>query len=95
MSSLPPPEMPKYSGNGFNELTPKRESRALIALICGILGLVVAPLLFGGTAVVLGVQARKRIQSSQGVLTGEGLAKAAVVLGVLDVAFYALLLATR
>jgi hypothetical protein len=87
--------MPKYSGNGFNELTPKRESRALIALICGILGLVVAPLLFGGTAVVLGVQARKRIQSSQGVLTGEGLAKAAVVLGVLDVAFYALLLATR
>ncbi len=95
MSSLPPPEMPKYSGNGFNELTPKRESRALIALICGILGLVVAPLLFGGTAVVLGVQARKKIQSSQGVLTGEGLAKAAVILGVLDVAFYALLLATR
>ena len=95
MSSLPPPEMPKYSGNGFNELTPKRESRALIALICGIFGLVVAPLLFGGTAVVLGVQARKRIQSSQGVLTGEGLAKAAVILGVLDVAFYALLLATR
>jgi predicted permease len=87
--------MPKYSGNGFNELTPKRESRALIALICGILGLVVAPLLFGGTAVVLGVQARKKIQSSQGVLTGEGLAKAAVILGVLDVAFYALLLATR
>jgi hypothetical protein len=55
----------------------------------------VAPLLFGGTAIVLGVQARKRIQSSQGVLTGEGLAKAAVILGILDVAFYALLLGTR
>ena len=95
MSSLPPPEMPKYSGNGFNELSPKRESRALIALVCGILGLVLAPLLLGGTAIVLGVQARKRIQSSQGVLNGEGLAKAAVILGILDVAFYALLLATR
>ena len=95
MSSLPPPEMPKYSGNGFNESSPKRESRALIALVCGILGFVLAPLLFGGTAIVLGVQARKRIQSSQGVLNGEGLAKAAVILGILDVAFYALLLATR
>lgn len=95
MSSLPPPEMPKYSGNGFNEMSPKRESRALIALVCGILGLVLAPLLFGGTAIVLGLQARKRIQSSQGVLTGDGLAKAAVILGILDVAFYALLLATR
>ena len=95
MSSLPPPEMPKYSGNVSNELPPRRESRALIALVCGILGLVVAPILFGGTAIVLGVQARKRIQASQGLLTGEGLAKAAVILGILDVAFYALLIGTR
>ena len=54
-----------------------------------------APILFGGTAIVLGVQARKRIQASQGLLTGEGLAKAAVILGILDVAFYALLIGTR
>lgn len=95
MSSLPPPEMPKYSGNGFNELSPKRESRALVALVCGILGLAVAPLLFGGTAIVLGIQARKKIQASQGMLTGEALSKAAVILGALDVAFYAFLLASR
>ena len=95
MSSLPPPEMPKYSGNVSNDLPPRRESRALIALVCRILGLVVAPILFGGTAIVLGVQARKRIQASQGLLTGEGLAKAAVILGILDVAFYALLIGTR
>ncbi len=87
--------MPKYTGNGFNELSPKRESRALVALVCGILGLALAPLLFGGTAIVLGVQARKKIQASQGMLTGEGLSKAAVILGALDVAFYAFLLATR
>jgi hypothetical protein len=95
MSSLPPPEMPKYSGNGFTELSPKRESRALVALVCGILGLAVAPLLFGGTAIVLGIQARKKIQGSQGMLTGEALSKAAVILGALDVAFYAFLLASR
>ena len=95
MNSLPPPEMPKYSGNGFNELSPKRESRALVALVCGILGLALAPLLFGGTAIVLGVQARKKIQASQGMLRGESLCKAAVILGALDVAFYAFLLATR
>ena len=95
MSSLPPPEMPKYSGNGFNELSPKRESRVIVALVCGILGLAVAPLLFGGTAIVLGIHARKKIQASQGMLTGEGLSKAAVILGALDVAFYVFLLASR
>jgi predicted permease len=95
MSSLPPPEMPKYSGNGFNELSPKRESRALVALVCALLGLILLPIVFGGTAIVLGVQARKKIQASQGMLTGEGLSKAAVILGALDVAFYAFLLATR
>jgi hypothetical protein len=87
--------MPEYSGNGSNNLSPKRESRAAVALACGILGLLLFPIVFGGTAIVLGVQSRKRIQSSQGVLTGEGLAKAAVILGILDVAFYALLLGTR
>jgi len=95
MSSLPPPEMPKYSGNGFNELSPKRESRALVALVCALLGLILLPIVFGGTAIVLGVQARKKIQASQGMLTGEGLSKAAVILGALDVAFYAFLLASR
>ena len=92
MSSLPPPEMPKYSGNGLNELSPKRESRALVALVCGILGLLLLPIIFGGTAIVLGVQARKKIQASQGMLTGEGLSKAAVIIGILDVALFLLLI---
>jgi hypothetical protein len=92
MSSLPPPEMPKYSGNGFNELSPKRESRALVALVCALLGLLLLPIVFGGTAIVLGVQARKKIQASQGMLTGEGLSKAAVIIGILDVALFLLLI---
>jgi hypothetical protein len=84
--------MPKYSGNGFNELSPKRESRALVALVCSLLGLLLLPIVFGGTAIVLGVQARKKIQASQGMLTGEGLSKAAVIIGILDVALFLLLI---
>jgi hypothetical protein len=91
MSSLPPPEMPKYSGNGFNELTPKRESRALVALVCALLGLLLLPIVFGGTAIVLGVQARKKVEASQGMLTGLGMSKAAVIIGILDVALFLLL----
>ena len=92
MSSLPPPEMPTYSGNGFNELPPRRESRALVALVCALLGLLLLPIVFGGTAIVLGVQARKKIPASQGMLTGEGLSKAAVIIGILDVALFLLLI---
>ena len=62
-----------------------------MALVCAILGLLLLPIIFGGTAIVLGVQARKKIQSSQGMLTGEGLTKAAIVIGALDVAFFILL----
>jgi hypothetical protein len=91
MSSLPPPEIPKYSGNGFNELSPKRESRALVALVCALLGLLLLPIVFGGTAIVLGVQARKKVEASQGMLTGLGMSKAAVIIGILDVALFLLL----
>ena len=84
--------MPTYSGNGFNELPPRRESRALVALVCALLGLLLLPIVFGGTAIVLGVQARKKIQASQGMLTGEGLSKAAVIIGILDVALFLLLI---
>lgn len=92
MSSLPPPEMPKYTGNGGNDVLPKRESRALVALVCALLGLLLLPIIFGGTAIVLGVQSRKKIEASQGMLTGEGLSKAAVIIGILDVALFLLLI---
>ena len=92
MSSLPPPEMPKYTGNGGNDVLPKRESRALVALVCALLGLLLLPIIFGGTAIVLGVQSRKKIETSQGMLTGEGLSKAAVIIGILDVALFLLLI---
>lgn len=49
--------------------------------------------MLGGAAIGLGIQSRKRIVASQGQVTGEGIAKAAVVLGLLDVAFTIFLIA--
>ena len=95
MTSLPPPEMPKYSNTSINNLAPKRDSKAVGALVCGIVGLLVFGIVLGGVAIGLGVQSRKNIRSSQGLLTGEGFAKAAVILGILDVATFFLLLISR
>lgn len=92
MTSLPPPEMPKYSGSSQNTLASRRDGRAVAALVCAVLGVFLLPLLLGGTAIVLGVQSRKRIESSQGLLTGAGLTKAAVILGSLDVVLFLLLI---
>jgi hypothetical protein len=92
MTSLPPPEMPKFSGSFQDTLVPRRDGRAVIAFTCAILGFFMVPLLLGGTAIALGVQSRKRIDSSQGLLTGAGLAKAAVILGFLDVVLFLLLI---
>ena len=92
MTSLPPPEMPKYSNASINSLAPKRDGKAVTALVCAVLGLVAVPLLLGGTAIVLGIQSRKKIALSQSLLSGEGIAKAAVIIGFLDVVVFILLL---
>ena len=78
--------MPKYINTSINNLAPKRDGKAIGALVCGIFGLLVAGIILGGVAIGLGVQSRKRIISSQGVLIGEGFAKVAVILGFLDIA---------
>lgn len=62
-----------------------------MALVCGILGLLVFGIVLGGVAIVLGIQSRKRIVASQGQVTGKGIAKAAVILGILDVVAFFLL----
>lgn len=92
MTSLPPPEMPKFSTSLQNTLVPRRDGRAVIALTCAILGLFMVPLLLGGTAIALGVQSRKRIAASPDSLTGTGLTKAAVIVGFLDVVLFLLLI---
>lgn len=95
MTSLPPPEMPKYSGLAQNSLESRRDGRAITAMVCAVLGVFMLPLILGGTAIALGDQSRKRIESSQGLLSGAGLTKAAVILGFLDVVLFLLLITQR
>lgn len=59
---------------------------AIISLIMGILGLTLLPFIGSIVAVILGPMARREIQASGGSLSGEGLATAGTVLGVIGIA---------
>jgi len=52
------------------------------ALVCAIVGLLCLGIVLEPVALVLGLLARKRIRESNGTLTGEGLATAAIVIGI-------------
>lgn len=71
-------------GSGYAQ--PKTSQKALWALILGILGLVCCGLLAGIPALVLGNVAKKEIAASGGMQTGEGMATAGVVLGIISIA---------
>lgn len=58
------------------------ESRATAALVFGVLGLTVLPFIGSPIAVVLALNARRRIASSRGRLNGKGLADAGLALGL-------------
>lgn len=85
MSYQPPP--PPGYGPAPGIGVPRNSSKAVAALVVGIvspvLGLCCAFLgLVGIAAVVLGRSARREIAASGGMLTGEGMARAGVVLGI-------------
>lgn len=88
MSGFPPPELPEYTNASENAFVPKRDGKAVAALVCGIIGLIGFGLVLGAVAIGLGFQSRRNIQRSRGALTGEGLAMAGLVLGVIDVAAF-------
>lgn len=64
--------------------------KATGALVLGICGLVVCPLICSIVAVVLGYQARTEIDQSQGMQDGRGSAVAGIVLGWIGIGFSAL-----
>lgn len=87
----PPPPPPGYGGPGYGGPPmggpPQNSTKAVAALVVGIispvLGLCCAILgLVGIVAVVLGRSAQKEIAASNGGLTGAGMAKAGVILGI-------------
>jgi hypothetical protein len=59
----------------------KTNTSALISLLAGIAGLTFLPFVGSIVAVLLGQTARKEIDLSGGAQTGDGLARAGVILG--------------
>jgi hypothetical protein len=56
---------------------------AIASLVLGVLGLPLGCFPFGVLAIFLGVYARMKIEESRGRLSGNGLAIAGIVLGVI------------
>jgi hypothetical protein len=82
----PPPGFEQYPASGL----PRTHGKATAALVCGIVGLFLCPIILSIVAIVLGTSAQKEIRASGGALTGEGLAKAGFVLGIVGLALGAL-----
>lgn len=83
MSYTPPPPPPPGPG-GY--AAPQTNQKALWSMILGILSLVCCGLLAGIPALILGNSAQKEIAASGGMQTGEGMAKAGVILGWISIA---------
>lgn len=84
MSYTPPPPPPPGGTGGY--ATPQTSQKALWSMILGILGLVCCGLFAGIPALILGNSARKEIAASGGALSGDGMAKAGVILGWIAIA---------
>jgi hypothetical protein len=93
--SMPPPPVapPPPPGYQYGEGGPARnDGKAVAALVCGLVGLVLAGIILGIIAIVFGVQSRKAIDASRGQLKGRGMATAGLVLGIVDIVTNALIL---
>jgi uncharacterized protein DUF4190 len=87
----PPPPPPGYGeGVGWSGPASTNNTKAILALAFGVLGLVVGSLCFGVgffigiPAIILGLRARQQIDASGGKQGGRGMATAGLVLGVLS-----------
>ena len=82
--SAPPPPPGYGPGPGGYGATPGNNSKAIWALVLGILGLLCCGLL-GIPAIILGKQAQNEIDASGGMQQGRGMATAGFILGILAV----------
>jgi hypothetical protein len=77
----PPYGQPPYMGPPQPPL-PKSDSRAIMALVLGLLSMTCMGVFAGIPAIVLGAMSRKEIDRSQGALTGRGMAAGGIVGGL-------------
>ncbi len=79
MTNLPPtPPTPPYA-------VPQNSSKATTSLVLGIVGVVACGFIAGIPAIIVGRQAQREIDASNGWLTGRGMATAGIVLGWIEI----------
>ena len=78
------PYQPEYGSGGPYDAPAVQHPQAIIAMVLGILGLAVCPLI-GIAALVLGSKARKEIDAAPGRFAGRGMATAGFVLGIISI----------
>jgi hypothetical protein len=78
------PYQPDYGSGGPYDTPAVQHPQAIIAMVLGILGLAVCPLI-GIAALVLGSKARKEIDAAPGRFAGRGMATAGFVLGIISI----------
>ncbi len=85
------PYQPEYGGPNSYGVPAVQHPQAIIAMVLGILGLAVCPLI-GIAALILGNKARKEIDASPGRFSGRGMATAGFVLGIISIVVTVLLI---
>ena len=65
---------------------PRTSTMALVSLIGGITGWTILPFLGAIVAIITGHMAKSEIKKSSGMLTGDGLATAGLIMGYVNIA---------
>jgi len=65
---------------------PQTSGKAIVSLVFGIAGFILLPLIAGIVAVIVGYSAKSDIRKSAGVLKGEDMATAGIILGWVNLA---------
>ncbi|WP_062645023.1 DUF4190 domain-containing protein [Streptomyces maremycinicus] len=80
--------MTSYGGPSTASPRSRTNGLAIASLCCGIVGLFVLNIVLGPLAIVFGVVSRRQAS----VANGAGMAKAGIILGIVDVVLWVLLL---
>ncbi|MFD3504913.1 DUF4190 domain-containing protein [Streptomyces sp. NPDC058676] len=81
--------MTSYGGSSAASSRSRTNGLAIASLICGIIGLIFFNVILGPTAIVLGAVGMRQAPAKGGA----GMAKAGIVLGIVDLVIFAALFA--
>lgn len=81
--------MPSYGGSSATSSGSRTNGLAIASLCCGIVGLFFLNIVLGPLAVIFGAVSRRQAAAKNGA----GMAKAGIILGVVDVVLWLVLLA--